>query len=135
MGGLISIRSTEPVSHFESSIQTMIATNNTRHAGISINTPVLEKLNTRFAIFSSETDGFRENQYTNITNSDGKSELLFRNKSTWLLYSFIQFDLTALYSQQRNKFDVWAPDNNKNFITFIFISFTKFIFNWKIRIH
>ena len=39
MGGLISIRSTEPVSHFESSIQTMMATNNTRHLGISINTP------------------------------------------------------------------------------------------------
>ena len=66
MGGLISIRSTEPVSHFESSIQTMMATNNTRHMGISVNTPVIVNMATRFSVFSSETDGFRKNQSRNI---------------------------------------------------------------------
>ena len=118
MAGLISMRSVEPISHFESSIQTMIATENTRNIGISINTPLLKNLNTRISVFSSETDGFRENQYKNITNSDGKSELLIRDKSTWLPFSFIQLDLTALYSEQNNKYDVWAPDNNKNLITY-----------------
>ena len=73
MAGLISMRSVEPISHFESSIQTTIATENTRNIGISINTPLLKNLNTRISVFSSETDGFRENQYKNITNSDGKS--------------------------------------------------------------
>ena len=105
MAGLISMRSVEPISHFESSIQTTIATENTRNIGISINTPLLKNLNTRISVFSSETDGFRENQYKNITNSDGKSELLIRDKSTWFPFSFIQLDLTALYSQQNNKYD------------------------------
>ena len=118
MAGLISMRSAEPISHFESSVQATIATVNTKHIGISINTPLLANLNTRLSVFSSATNGFRENQYQSITNSDGKSELLIRNKSTWFPYSFLQFTLTALYSKQNNKYDVWAPDNNKRLITY-----------------
>ena len=118
MAGLISMRSAEAISHFESSIHTMIATDHTRHVGISVNTPVLSSLNTRFSVFSSETDGFRENQYQNVTNSNGKSELIIRNKSIWFPYSFIQFDLTALYSKQNNKYDAWTADNNEKLITY-----------------
>ena len=118
MAGLINMRSTEPNSKFGGSINTSIGTEKVRQFGISLNTPISKNLGTRFSIFSNKEDGFRNNQYKNSTNSNGKNELFVKNKTRWTPSSSLQFDLSAMYSKQNNKYDVWAADNNKELKTY-----------------
>ena len=68
-------------------------------------------------MYSGKEDGFRENIYRNTTDSNGKTENLLRSKTRWIPSSRFKFDLTAIYSNQNNKYDVWSPDNDKKFIT------------------
>ena len=118
MAGLINMRSAEPNQKFGVSINTDIGTDNVRKFGISLNTPISQNLVTRFSIFSNTEDGFRKNQFHNITNSNGKNELFVKNKTRWNPSSFLQFDLSTIYSEQENKYDIWAADNNKELKTY-----------------
>jgi outer membrane receptor protein involved in Fe transport len=118
MAGLINLRSAEPTDKFGGSIHTTLATDNTRQVAFSLNTPITIETNTRFSVSSSTQDGFRINQYKNVTNSNAKSEILVKNKTRWTPSSLLHFDLSALYSEQNNKYDVWAPDNNEELKTY-----------------
>ena len=118
MAGLINMRSTEPNSKFGGSINTSIGTDKVRQFGISLNKPISKNLGTRFSIFSNKEDGFRNNQYKNSTNSNGKNELFVKNKTRWTPSSQLKFDLSAMYSKQNNKYDVWAADNNEELKTY-----------------
>ena len=118
MAGLINMRSVEPKTKFGGSIHTTLATDNSRQFAFSLNTPITEKLQSRFSIFSGIEDGFRKNQYKNITNSNAKNEIFVKNKTRWVPSSLLQFDLSALYSRQNNKYDAWAPDNNEELKTY-----------------
>ena len=118
MAGLINIRSAEPTAKFGGSIHTTLATDNSRQVAFSLNTPITDKLQSRFSVFSGNQDGFRKNQYKNITNSNAKNEIFVKNKTRWVPSSLLQFDLSALYSEQNNKYDAWAPDNNKELKTY-----------------
>ena len=113
MAGLISMQSNAPKNKFEAIVQTGIATDNGKNIGLIINLPVIENLNTRFTIYSGQENGFRENIYNKIMNSNGKSEILVRNKTIWSPTSNFRTVITSLIVDQDNKYDVWAPDNNE----------------------
>ena len=56
MAGLINIRSAEPTAKFGGSIHTTLATDNYRQFAFSLNTPITDKLQSRFSVFSGNQD-------------------------------------------------------------------------------
>ena len=118
MAGLINMRSAEPNRKFSGSINTSIASDNTRKIALWLNTPLSQHLGTRFSISSNNEDGFRKNQYHNVSDSNGKNEFFVKNKTKWTPSSFLNFDLSVIYSKQKNKYDTWASDNNEELKTY-----------------
>ncbi len=105
MAGLINMRSVEPNGEFSCSINASIASDNNRKIALRLNTPLSQHLGTRFSVSSNNEDGFRKNQYYNISDSNGKNEFFVKNKTKWTPSSFLNFDLSMIYSKQKNKYD------------------------------
>ena len=83
MAGLINMRSAEPNRKFSGSINTSIASDNTRKIALWLNTPLSQHLGTRFSVSSNNEDGFRKNQYHKISDSNGKNEFFVKNKTKY----------------------------------------------------
>jgi len=118
MAGLINMRSKDPKDGFGAEFLGTIGTDNTRKFSYSLNTPVNGDFSNRLTLSSGNEDGFRKNQFKNSSNTNGRNELLIRNKSRYQLSETLNFNLTTLYSKQNNKYDAWAPDNNEELNTF-----------------
>ena len=62
-------------------------------------------------------DGFRENKFFNLYNTNKRDETFARFKMNLSLSKNLLLKNTILLSNMDNGYDAWAPDNNKQFFT------------------
>ena len=63
-------------------------------------------------------DGFRKNVFLNVENSNKREESLTRIKLKYSLSEKLNILSTYIYSDLKNGYDAWAPDNNTELNTF-----------------
>jgi iron complex outermembrane receptor protein len=115
LAGLVSITTSEPTSHPEARTQITVGNDELYSVGAAISGPVLaspETLTARISVEKSEQNGFRDNTYLGRDDTNGRDELTLRGKLRWKPSSDWQWDLTTLFSEYDNGYDIWAPDNN-----------------------
>ncbi len=118
MAGLISMRATNPTDQFKMKLSTNFGSDN--HYGWSsvMNVRLMKNMNMRLTGIYNYSDGFRENVSQNITDSNKREEAFSRMKLSYNPNNRLFILATLIYAELKNGYDVWAPDNNTDFITY-----------------
>ena len=118
MAGLISMRSTNPTNQFEMKSSTNFGTDNHYGGNSVMNVRFMKDMNMRLTGIYNYCDGFHENVNQNITDSNKREEAFSRMKFSYNPNNRLSILTTLIYAELKNGYDVWAPDNNTDFITY-----------------
>ena len=83
-----------------------------------MNVRLMKNMNMRLTGIYNYSDGFRENVSQNITDSNKREEAFSRMKLSYNPNNRLSILATLIYAELKNGYDVWAPDNNTDFITY-----------------
>ena len=118
MAGLISMRATNPTDQFEMKSSTNFGSDNHYGGSSVMNVRLMKNMNMRLTGIYNYSDGFRENVSQNITDSNKREEAFSRMKLSYNPNNRLSILATLIYAELKNGYDVWAPDNNTDFITY-----------------
>ena len=118
MAGLISMRSTNPTDQFEVKASTSLGSDNHYGGTSAMNVRFMKNMHMRLTGVYKYSDGFRENVSQNITDSNKREEAFSRMKLSYNPNNRLSILATLIYAELKNGYDVWAPDNNTDFITY-----------------
>ena len=118
IAGAINIFSKEPERKNSINLNYKTGNDNLKHTAATVNLKVLNDLYLRFNFVKKYQDGFRENKFFNLYNTNKRDETFARFKMNLSLSKNLLLKNTILLSNMDNGYDAWAPDNNKNFETF-----------------
>ena len=112
MAGLINISSNDPTPHKEGNIS--LVGGNDNHMGLSAyySSPLMRNLFHRISLFVNKSDGFRENSYLNVTDTNKRDEMMMRYKLFYSPKDNITMKMTYYFIDIKNGYDIWSPDNN-----------------------
>ena len=118
IAGAINLFSAEPERKNLVKLDYKTGNDNLKHTAAIINLNVLKDLFLRFSFFKKYQDGFRNNKFFDLYNTNKRDETFARFKINFSLTENILLKNTIMLSNMDNGYDAWAPDNNKNFETF-----------------
>jgi outer membrane receptor protein involved in Fe transport len=118
MAGLINLQSADPAPVASQSVSLSVGGDALAHFSGTVNAPLGERLALRVGYHQARTNGFRENQFLHIEDSNRRRENFARAKLRYADPNRLLLLLTAFRSDQDNGYDAWAPDNNEDLITY-----------------
>ncbi len=113
LAGLVNIRTGEPTDTLEQRVNIMLAQYNTWSAGIVSSGPMSEQLLFRLAVNAYVSNGFMDNSYLDIDDSNNRDEITARAKVRWLATEASTLDLTVSYLDADNGYDAFSLDNTR----------------------
>ena len=118
IGGLISLRSNKPTN--KNIYRYSLTVGNDGKKGVNglINLKILQDLLLRISSSYNYSNGFRKNNHLNVDNSNKKDEIFVRAKLLFTPSKHFSLLGTVISSDLNNGYDVWAPDNNDQFLTY-----------------
>ena len=118
IGGSISLKSNDPESKTSFNLSTKIGSDNLKNYGFMINFKIFTGAYLRLNAHINNQNGFRENIFLDLKNTNKKDESFFRIKLKLIPSQKLIINNTVILSDINNGYDVWAPDNNKNYRTY-----------------
>jgi len=118
IGGLISLRSNDPTDEPEIATQVRAGSDKLVGSSYLLNMKLVDGLSMRLMSDYNYSDGFRENLTQNVTNTNKRVESFSRLKLNYTGFKKLNLLTTIIYSEMKNGYDVWAPDNNEKFKTY-----------------
>ncbi len=118
IGGLISLRSNKPDNQNIYRYSLTVGDDGKRGFSGLINYKIIQNLFFRICSSYNYSNGFRKNNYLKIENSNKKDEMLVRAKLLFTPSRHFSLLGTIISADLKNGYDVWAPDNNDQFITY-----------------
>jgi len=118
LAGLIGMRSKVPKLSFESHARISKGSDNIQRLNGMINFPFGKLIALRIALEAGSQSGFRTNKFFNKTNTNGRKESIIRWRLLFSPNDNFNTVLTVIKVKLNNKYDAWAPDNNKELFTF-----------------
>ena len=118
LAGLISMRSRKPTHSFETHFRLTGGSDNIQRLNGMVNIPFGNSFSYRIAMESGSSDGFRTNKFFNKTNTNERNETIIREKLLFIPNNNFNAILTFFNANLDNKYDAWAPDNNKVLFTY-----------------
>lgn len=115
LAGLINIQTNEPTPFNESLIEASIGSDNLSELGIMTSGAFSAQDKSpqyRLSFFKHNSDGFRQNDTLNRSDTNKKDELTARAKLRWWAGDDTQFDLTLVHADINNGYDMWSRDNS-----------------------
>ena len=116
LAGLVNIKTNDPTPYRESMIELTGGDDQLGELGLmtsgafnegSENSPLY-----RFSLFKHKSDGFRDNDYLDKSDTNNRDELNLRGKLHFNPVQDLQVDLTILYADLDNGYDAWSLDNS-----------------------
>ena len=118
IGGLISLRSNKPGNKNTYRYSVTVGDDGKKGIGGLVNYKVFQNLFLRISSSYNYSNGFRNNGYFKVENSNKKDEIFVRAKLLFTPSKNFNILGTVISSDFKNGYDVWAPDNNKRFLTY-----------------
>lgn len=115
LAGLVNIQTNDPTPYKESLIEASVGTDNLKELGVMTSGAFSSKDKSpqyRVNLFKHNSDGFRDNDTLNRTDTNKKDELTARAKLRWWAGDDTQFDLSLMHADIDNGYDMWARDNS-----------------------
>lgn len=118
MGGLIHLRSTDPLDRLVHGISASSGTDGLLQGSGYLNVPVGAHLAVRAGYAQGQSDGFRENVFLERDNTNRRRESVARVKALWTPRGGARLTATLLRVDADNGYDAWTPDNNQDLRTY-----------------
>ncbi|HEY9018137.1 TonB-dependent receptor [Thiomicrospira sp.] len=115
LAGLVNIETNDPTPYNESLIEASVGTDNLKELGVMTSGAFSSKDKSpqyRVSLFKHNSDGFRDNDTLNRTDTNKKDELTARAKLRWWAGDDTQFDLSLMHADINNGYDVFTRDNS-----------------------
>mgnify|MGYP001313181581 CR=1 FL=1 len=118
LAGIVSMRSKNPDDEFDAGVSLDIGDYEYKNLNTYVNISLVNGFAMRLNLGRSYHNGFRKNISRAVSNSNKRDEEFFRLKLKLQTLKKFNLLLTVLSSDLDNGYDVWAPDNNKEFKTY-----------------
>ena len=118
MAGLIKLQSADPAPVVQRYVDLALGSDALTHFSGTLNQPLTERLALRLGYTQARADGFRKNRFLGTSDSNRRDENFARAKLRYTDDNGFSLLLTAFHSDQDNGYDTWAPDNNKDLVTY-----------------
>ncbi|MDG6774107.1 TonB-dependent receptor [Thiomicrorhabdus sp. ZW0627] len=115
IGGLINIETNDSTPYRESMIEASAGQDNLKEFGLMTSGPVSSEEDAaqyRIAVFKHSSDGFRDNDTLNRTDTNGRDELTVRGKVRLFPNKNTTVDVSMLHADLNNGYDAWSRDNS-----------------------
>ncbi len=119
MAGLINVQSSDPIHAFTRGGSVSLGNDAMlRYAG-HVNVPVNEDLAVRVGFGAGRSNGFRENVFRNVEDSNRRREEMARAKVRWMAADNGAMLMATIFrANLNNGYDAWSPDNNEDLVTY-----------------
>ena len=114
LAGLINISTNDPVDEFALSIKASTGTYNTDTLGIMLNTPISARLQGRLVAEAHSSDGYIENDFLNLRDTNGRDELTLRGKFAWQVNDRWDINLSLARVDIDNGYDAFSLNNSRH---------------------
>ncbi len=112
LAGLVNVHTRDPSDQFSMNAKLELGSDRLSSAGLAFGGPLASgAASYRVAVQNAASDGFRDNIFSNRSDTNGRDELTARAKLSWTPNSAWQVDLTTMHVDVDNGYDVWANDN------------------------
>ncbi|MAI88200.1 MAG: hypothetical protein CMF98_03785 [Candidatus Marinimicrobia bacterium] len=118
LAGHISLKSIEPSEKLMISSEYLIGTDNIQELNFGISSSISKNLSYRLSYFGGSGNGFRNNKFYNSNNSNQRNEKMLKGKLKFLISENSNIITSFIHADLNNKYDVWSPDNNENYLTY-----------------
>ncbi|MEM1404451.1 MAG: TonB-dependent receptor [Pseudomonadota bacterium] len=114
LAGLINMRSNAPSEEFTARVQATAGDYGRRELGAVISGALgSPSLLGRLAAFKHESDGFIDNGFLGVDDTNNRDEAVIRGKLRWFASEDDQLDLTVVYADVDNGYDAFSLDNTR----------------------
>lgn len=118
LAGLINVESAEPSSLPSRSVRLGVGGDQMRRAEGVVNAPITDRLALRAGYQWAESNGFRDNAYLGVGDSNRRREGMLRVKARYAAANGLLLKATLFRVSADNGYDMWAPDNNRKLTTY-----------------
>jgi len=113
LAGLISMSSNAPSDTFESAIRLTAGNYGSKGAGLMISGPASDNVNYRLSAEKYTSDGFIDNSFLNVKDTNNRDELTLRGKLAIQANKDLTIDLTLTHADFDNGYDAFSLDGNR----------------------
>ena len=113
MGGMVRMITNDPTEQFEGSLTAGVGNYGAWQTGAVLSGPLGEGLLGRLAVHRFQGDGYIENAFLNVSDTNGFQELAIRGKLRWQLGEATQVDLAGLLLDADNGYDAFSLENQR----------------------
>ena len=114
LGGLINISTNAPDDYELLELKVGIAEYGTRTRGLIANSPLSDRIWARLAVETHESDGYVENDFLDVDDTNRRDELTARLKVAWKITDDWQIDFTLANVDIDNGYDAFSLDNTRH---------------------
>jgi iron complex outermembrane receptor protein len=118
LAGLINVESAEPSSTSERIVRFGLGGDGLLRTEGIVNAPIDDRLALRAGYQLARSNGFRENAYLDIDDSNRRRESLLRFKLRYATPGGFLLKSTLFRVEADNGYDMWSPDNNRGLVTY-----------------
>lgn len=111
LAGLINVRSVAPRPVWEAKLRAQAGGDDLAGVAAAVGGPLADDLAFRLAAERTESDGFRDNAYLGVDDTNDREESLLRGRLRWTPGDAWRVDLTGLYVDVNDGYDAFAIDN------------------------
>jgi len=112
LAGLINVHTRDPGDEFSLNAKLEAGADGLASAGVAFGSPLAAgESSYRIAVQRYRSDGFRDNEFLNRADTNGRDELTTRAKFSWTPTPDWQIDLTGVHVDLDNGYDAWVNDN------------------------
>lgn len=116
LAGLVNIQTNDPTRYRESLLEVTAGQDDLTELGL-MTSGAFDETNSdsplyRFAMFKHDSDGFRDNNFLDREDTNGKDELYLRGKLRFFLTESAQLDLTLMHADIDNGYDAYSLNND-----------------------
>jgi outer membrane receptor protein involved in Fe transport len=112
LAGLVYMRSVEPSEPPSANLELTAGNDGLFSVAAAAGGALSKRLSGRFSIKQFESNGFRDNVFLGLDNSNGRDELTARGKLEWNFANEWQALFTGLYMDFNNGYDAWTVNND-----------------------
>lgn len=113
LAGMVYVQSTDPSSEFVVNAEVLAGNDETFAAGVATSGRLGDHLNGHFSLHHYQSNGFYDNVYLGIDDSNGRDEWTSRGKLLWEWGDGWEAKLSLLYANFDNGYDAWSPENGR----------------------
>lgn len=109
--GLINLKSLRPSDEFTASLSTGVGNYNQQNLGGSVSGPLTDNLLGRISLQQNQADGFIENHFLNVDDTNAYQERNLRTMLDWQADHDLNINFNLLHFNSENGYDGWSLDD------------------------